>query len=239
MSPVARRTVYITDNGGTPFVVHLPFSGNVSTRSGVARIMNRCNDEDVLDEWTDIQRTEPKFMDVYVPWKSMKFIKAWVGLDPSETDSSVGFFKRMFNDTNWWHGGNSMLLQTGARTFVHVGDCIFKFQLQPKDEVVKFVSRMGNSAVPYPFVTGRNNTYLLTSFNKAPICIPNHLLDMTKDPYDQFYRVNLETGKSFSDARERNRINNQFEKNHRVPGYKLLHKRDALSSLDCRCRLKV
>lgn len=234
-----RRTVFITDNGGTPFVVHLPFSTNVSARPGVARIMNRCNDEDMLDEWTDIPRTDPKFMDVFVPWKSMKFTKAWVGLDPSETEPPTGLFKRLFNETEWWHGGNSMLLQTGARTFVHVGDCIFKFQLQPKDEVVEFVSPMGNSAVPYPFVTGKNNTYLLTAFDKAPICIPNELLDLSKDPYDQFFNVNLKTGKPFGDVKERSRVNSHFEKKHRVSGFKMLHERDALSSLDCRCRLKV
>jgi len=220
MSPVTRRTVFITDNGSTPFVVHLPFSGNVSTRPGVARIMDQCNDEDVLDKWTDIERTDPRFMDVFVPWKSMKFIKAWVGLDPRESEPT-GFFKRLFKP--WWHGGNSMLLQTGPRTFVHVGDRIFKFQLQPKDELLRFVSRMGNNDVPYPYIVGRDNTYLLTAFETTPFYIPNMLLDASKDPYDQFFAMS----------------NKKFEKTHRIPGYKLMHKWGALSSLDCRHRLKM
>ena len=232
--PASRRAVFITDNGSTPFVVRIPFNTDVSTRPGVAHILNRCNDEDILDEWTGVERTDPKFMDVFVPWRSIKYTKAWVGLDPGESDSAKkSVFRRLFgwSSDSWWHGGNTMLLQTGARTFVHVGDCIFKFQIQPKDEIMRFVSRMGNNDVPYPYIVGRDNTYLLNSF---PIYIPNQLLDMTKDPYDQFYTINLETGKSLSNARERNKINNQFEKKHRVQGFKLLHKRDELSKKKCK-----
>ena len=234
MPPAARRTVFITDNGSTPFVVRLPFIGNVSTRPGVAHILDRCNDEDIMEEWTDIERTDPKFMDVFVPWKALAFIKAWVGLDPVESNTvKKGFFGRLFNGDSWWHGGNTMLLQTGARTLMHVGDCIFKFQIQPNDEVLRFVSRMGNNDVPYPYIVGRANTYLLVSFNKAPICIPNQLLDMTKDPYDQFYTMDLETGKPLSDAKERNKINDRFEKKHTVQGFKMLHKRDEMSKRKC------
>lgn len=220
------RTVFTTDNGDTSFVIHLPFNGDVSTRPGIANILHKIKDENILDEFEDVQRNDPKFLDMFVPWKSIKYTRAWIGLDPDEPSAAKGFFRRLLmNNSSWWHGGSSMLLQTTARTFMYIGDCIFKFQLQPKDDVLRFVSPMGNSAVPYPYVVGRNNTYLLVSFNEAPIYIPNELLDIAKDPYKQFFSINLETGVKFSDARESNRFNNRFEKKHRVKGFKLLHKR--------------
>jgi len=223
------RTVFTTDNGDTSFVVHLPFNGKVSTRPGIANILHKIKDEDILYELENVQRNDPKFLNMFVPWKSIKYTKAWIGLDPEEpsaTTPTKSFFKRLLiSDSSWWHGGSSMLLQTATRTFMYIGDCIFKFQLQPKDEVLRYVSRMGNNAVPYPYVVGRDNTYLLVAFNVAPIYIPNQLLDMTKDPYDQFFEFNLETGAKLRDARERNRSNDRFEKKHRVKGFKLLHKR--------------
>lgn len=220
------RTVFTTDNGDTPFVVHLPFNGDVSTRPGIANILHKIKDENILDELEDVQRNDPRFLEMFVPWKSIKYTKAWIGLDPDEPSAVKGFFRRLLmSDCSWWHGGSSMLLQTAARTFMYIGDCIFKFQLQPKDDVLRFVSRMGNNAVPYPYIIGRDNTYLLVAFNVAPIYIPNQLLDMTKDPYDQFFKINLETGVTLSDVRERNRFNDRFEKKHRVKGFKLLHKR--------------
>lgn len=204
-----RRTVFITDNGSTPFVVHLPFTDNVSSRPGVAHVMHRSNEE----EWTEAQRTDPTFMDQFVLWKSIRFIKAWVGLDPSEL-VEPSFFKRLFKMNEWWHGGNSMLLQTGAHTFVHIGDSIYEFQLQPKDEVVAFLSPMGNSAVPYPYIVGRDNTYLLIEMDKYPIYIPHHLLDASQNPYDQYYS-----------KKEKHKFNSLFTKTHTVRGHKLMHRR--------------
>ena len=56
-----QHTVFITDNGDTPFVVHLPFNGNVSTHPGTIDILRKCKDEDELE---DVERTDPRFFDI-------------------------------------------------------------------------------------------------------------------------------------------------------------------------------
>lgn len=204
-----RRTVYITDNGGTPFIVHLPFSGNVSSRPGTAAYIHnrRAGSEDV-----EKIRSDPGFQDSYALWKSVKYIKAWVGLDPSESKKEKekeGFFARLFGSSEvWWHGGNTMLFQISSRTFMHVGNCIYTFHIAPKDEVLSFVSIMGHSAVPYPYAVGRVNTYLFDSHGSVPPSfISNQLLRKGEDPYDQYYAMDSTKGQ-------------------KAQGFKLLHKRD-------------
>jgi len=215
MSKRPRRTVFITDNGGTPFIVHLPFRGNVSSRPGTANIHHLR----APDEYPEVERTDPEFHDAYKLWKSVKYIKAWVGLDPAENKDidkkkeEPGFFARLFgwkskvDDDMWWHGGNTLLFQISKRTFMHVGNCIYTFHLPPKDDVLSFVSLMGPNAVPYPYAVGRVNTYLFDSYGTAPSSfISNRLLKKGQDPYDQYYEMESEGQK--------------------VQGYKLLHKRD-------------
>lgn len=48
---------------------------------------------------------------------------------------------------------------------------------------MKFISYVGNSDVPYPYVIGKNNTYFM--LNKE--YLPNTILNLEDDAYGQLY----------------------------------------------------
>lgn len=76
--------------------------------------------------------------------------------------------------------GNSFLVETKRKTYVHIGRCIYRFITA--DEITNYESPMGNSNVPYPYAYGTENTYLMLEH----VYIPN-ILRMADDPYQQYY----------------------------------------------------
>jgi hypothetical protein len=141
---------------------------------------------------------------------TIEYTRAWIGLCPTENSSS--------GSRAWWHGGNSVLLQTegpkgpkgpngpngpkgpkgpkGTKKarFVYIGPSIKSFVPQPGDTIVAFVSPMGNSAVPYPYAIGRTHTYLV----EESVCIDNATLvrvmasaPRVLDPYGVLYGYDL------------------------------------------------
>ena len=189
------KTVYVVDNGGTPFIVHL--SGLKGP--GVADV--RVIPEDVSDEIIDMPRDDPRVVAAYKPWRRVAYSRAWLGKDPGEPGQEAkprGFLARMLSSRpSWWHGGNSLLLQTGPRRYMYIGSEIFDFSL-PKDEpgIQAYVSIMGNSAVPYPYAVGARNTYLMLEY----VYISNSLRT-EQDPYDQWYWHDLHTGEKYKDQK--------------------------------------
>lgn len=100
--------------------------------------------------------------------------KVFIGSDPP------GFY---YNQTNKNQDhGNSILVKKGSK-YIYIGESIKEFQTA--DTIKKYVSPIGNSAVPYPFAIGKNYTYLMAE-NKA---IPTELLSLSKkrDPYEILY----------------------------------------------------
>jgi hypothetical protein len=83
--------------------------------------------------------------------------------------------------------GNTVLLQIGANRFAFIGERIYEFALQAGDAVVKYRSPVGNSDVPYPYIVGRDFTYLLLDSGEGPVYIPNDALDLGADAYGQYY----------------------------------------------------
>ena len=54
-----------------------------------------------------------------------------------------------------------------------------------KNDMIKsYISPVGNSDVPYPYIIGKNYTYLILE-NKI---IPNNILDLKKCIYSQYYK---------------------------------------------------
>jgi hypothetical protein len=92
--------------------------------------------------------------------------------------------------------GNSVLIQVRGATCVFVGHFVFRFSLV--DEFVKFVSPLGNSDVPYPWLVGSRFVYLLLEdegFNAvrkgaraAVVRVPRAEADLA-DPWGQFYQL--------------------------------------------------
>lgn len=79
--------------------------------------------------------------------------------------------------------GNSILIQTGPGHYIYSGDEIYSFETRDGEEIKKYYSPVGPSAVPYPYAVGENYTYFMLDRQT----VPNELLDLTADGYSQFY----------------------------------------------------
>jgi hypothetical protein len=87
--------------------------------------------------------------------------------------------------------GNSVLVQTGENNYVYVGAKIMSFSLKPGDSIVTYLSPLGNNDYPYPYIVGKHNVYLLVEDK----IVPKDALDMSQDPYGQYYgHVKTERG---------------------------------------------
>ena len=84
--------------------------------------------------------------------------------------------------------GNSFLLQFDGDRYVYVGDSVFGFIAQ--DEIIEFVSPVGNSDVPYPYAVDRQGTvYLLIEGVK----LSAGTFVAQEDPYNHYYDASLMT----------------------------------------------
>lgn len=80
--------------------------------------------------------------------------------------------------------GNTILLEITDKKYIYIGEVIKEFNLIGDDSIKKYVSPVGNSYLPYPYIVGTNYSYLMLE-NKY---IPNNLLDLKKCVYDQYYK---------------------------------------------------
>lgn len=157
---VGEKEYKIHDNGNTPFTVY-----DDSKKKKVTVYRMDFNEES----------------NKYIPGKKVletSYKEIYVGKDPLKL-------------TDGWHPsfvGNTILLRITKEKFIYIGDYIYSFELEKGDEAVLYNSTMGNSDVPYPFLVGKNNTYLLLTVNskkgkELPGFISNEGLDLKKDPY--------------------------------------------------------
>ncbi|MBN8525489.1 MAG: hypothetical protein J0M02_09145 [Planctomycetes bacterium] len=77
--------------------------------------------------------------------------------------------------------GNSILVQTGARSYVFIGDRIFAFTTP--EPVLAYRSPIGNSDVPYPWAEGEEYVYLMVE----NVVLPRRLIGRGQDPYACYY----------------------------------------------------
>ena len=80
--------------------------------------------------------------------------------------------------------GNSILLQINKGIYIFIGTKIFSFTTNDKEKIIKFISPIGHSSVPYPYAIGEKYTYLLVE----NVYLDNSLLDLSNDVYTQYYQ---------------------------------------------------
>lgn len=185
--------IYIIDNGGIPFVVKLSHTQG----PGVAHIFREKKDVD-LEVLEKMDLRDPSTHKIWLqPWRVWKYTHAFIGKDPRERKQ---------------YGGHSLLLKTRGQKYISIGCDIFSFKLLDGDEIVDYVSIMGNSAVPYPYVVGKKNTYLMLEKTYLPneVLVDPKIKD--KDPYRVFY--NMEHKKQ-----------DKHKRKHSLPSFKMLHER--------------
>ena len=96
--------------------------------------------------------------------------------------------------------GNTILLEIEPNEYVYIGNEIKKFHTKLDDVIIRYISPIGNSDVPYPYAIGKTFTYLMLE-NKY---IPNELVDLTRDVYSQYY--------GFDNKLSNKKINNESKK---------------------------
>jgi hypothetical protein len=114
---------------------------------------------------------------------SLKPDKIWIGKSPltQMTEFSGGYGER-FN-------GNSILVRYNEN-YIFIGHNIFTFTTN--HDIVKYVSEVGNSDVPYPYAIDiKNNYYLMLENTILPVPLKYSL-----DPYNYYYNINKKTYQS-------------------------------------------
>lgn len=184
------KRVMTLDNGGVAFVVTLlPGHSNVFWRdlqrgrehggSGAGRALVHAIRRESL---------YPKDIRITL-WREFTYAEAFVGLDSGElNDPRRGL---------WFDGGNSVLLNTAPDVgeYVFVGEDVFSFRVEPGDKIMRYVSDVGNSGVPYPYAVGYRRVYLMVaSSGWVPSSVPLQNMTsgsngigtgaMPRDPYE-------------------------------------------------------
>ena len=73
---------------------------------------------------------------------------------------------------------------------------IQEFQLEKGDDVVTYMSPIGNNDVPYPYIIGKTYVYLLLE----AVILPKEVLDLKQDVYSQYYGINEFEGNNLKAA---------------------------------------
>jgi len=82
--------------------------------------------------------------------------------------------------------GNSILVRLKDDNYYFIGHSIFKFTTE--NQIVKYVSEVGNNDVPYPYAIDSKGRYYLMI---EDIILEKITDEFKDDPYDRYYRMNL------------------------------------------------
>lgn len=166
------------DNGGRPFKVV------INPEKRIAEIF-KYDYEELMKQGI----TQPAKRHYTVPVFSLRFTKVWVGASPKipMTIYSKGYGPQF--------RGNSFVFRTGTDKYVYVGEMIYEFRT--KEELITFVSPVGNNDVPYPFMIGKTNVYFF--LEKKIVARKNFPVTITDtsrmDLYEYLYREIPDTQK--------------------------------------------
>ena len=133
-------TTRTLDNGGRPYkIVIKPLATN-DIKITISKDMN----------YEDFEK-EPKFEKIMVIENADEI---WYGSGcyDDELDPNKNYF------------GNTVLIVIGKKC-ISISNRIFTFLLLPEENVIDYVSTVGNSSVPYGFITTDNGIYALPGFN--------------------------------------------------------------------------
>lgn len=117
-----------------------------------------------------------KFAPIWKFYKEIECKKVFIGKSPrtKQTEYSGGYGKKF--------DGNTILLQLDKHHYMIIVDKLHKFTT--KDEIVEYVSPVGNSDVPYMYAIGDKYTYLWLE----KVYALNEDVVNKKLPYDQYYK---------------------------------------------------
>jgi hypothetical protein len=138
------KTYVVHDNGGRPFVVYVGINDIKIYKQNKKKYYIKKSD------WK-YKSTDNKWAYVKLVAK-YKNLKTFVGKDPNYGKYSIG---------------NSILTKIGKNRYVFIGESVYEFSTS--DEIVDYMSLLGNSNVPWPVAYGKINVYFFMARNYVPI----------------------------------------------------------------------
>ena len=161
----------IHDNGGRPFLIDV--------QNGTVTVYKQFR--------TQVWGQETVY-NMARPVKRFEAEKVFIGKSPriGMTEFSGGFGPR--------YDGNSILLHLEDLDYVFIGWEIYSFKARA--EIVKYVSPIGNSDVPYPYAIDEdNNTYLMIQDTVILADEEGNLpwKQLSDEPYEYFYYIHIIT----------------------------------------------
>lgn len=111
----------------------------------------------------------------------MKYLELWPSSPLTKGD-------KKFADT--WKKGNTVLIQKSKDTFIIVFMDIIEFKIEPGDNPLKFMSPIGNSDSPYPYLIGKDNIYFIYETPEFFKSVPKDEIDLNDDVISQFLSMN-------------------------------------------------
>lgn len=185
------RIYYTHDNGGRPFKV-------VANSSGIYVYKKEKQDDDDEDEDNEDDEENDEDNGIYtnLVFKVNKFLGYWTGFDSSPYKMH----------------GNSVLIRVKNNRYIFVGWNIYQFDTD--EEILDYISYVGNSDVPYPIAYGPEYVYFM--LDKKRIKKSDLELEATVanagDLYGEFYgHVGSKKGKH-----EKNNFNNVVVLHERI-----------------------
>jgi hypothetical protein len=133
------RVYFIHDNGGRPFKV-------IANKSGIHIYTHQDIDYSKLGE-----NGEPELKYDILVKKITKFTGYWYGFDTSQFST---------------YHGNSILIQITKKQYIEVGYEIYSFETS--EEIIDYISPVGNSDVPYPVAYSENYVYFMLDKKYVP-----------------------------------------------------------------------
>lgn len=155
------QTFYIHDNGGRPF--------KITIKDKTVTIYKFIEPESTQSNNDTAKYTEK-------PILTYKVQNYFIGISPKckMTLFSGGYGPKF--------DGNSILLHINDNNYIYIGEKIYSFTSNAK--IVKYISPVGNSDVPYPYaIDSENRVYLIVE----NVILGEYNSDKYDDPYSQYY----------------------------------------------------
>ena len=158
----AFQTYYTHDNGGRSFKVNI--TGNkISIYKLQENLFNDSNDNNIR-KYTD------------KPILTYQVQKYFIGKSPK---CKMTLFSGGYGPS---FDGNSILLHINDNNYIYIGEKIYSFT--SKTNIVKYISPVGNSDVPYPYAIDSNSNVYLMIEN---VILGKYNSEKYDDPYNQYY----------------------------------------------------
>ena len=166
------KSYLILDNGGHPFLVY------VKKDNSSVSVYKRDPNLNIDDNDISIKSKNNKWIYTKLIKTFHKPLKIFIGKSPLNdmTKLSRGYGPKF--------DGNTILLQISQKKYIYIGSAIKEYTIP--EQIIKYISPVGYSSVPYPYGTDYENNYYLLEEDVSVSNVPKEYIE---DPYGYYYMI--------------------------------------------------